>query len=253
MKRPMTRAEDAHWEIDMSVHVFKSVGTVVLTVTMLSACGGGGGDPPETPNPPVLTSFALKAGYQARIVSGASEDFIVSGSCSGTARIATAPAIASTFEGVVGVSALQTSTLNFTTCSPASNSATGLTFYNANYAPIGSSVVGSEYAKFESPPLDWPAAVKVGQSGTVATLITYADSRFAVTTGKRIISYEIKADTATTAVANIITRSYDRVALLATETMSYRITENGVLTPVLLDVQFSTTSTLHLIYTPTPK
>ena len=135
---------------------------------------------------------------------------------------------------------------------PALGSAYGIT---VNYSPIGSSVVGSEYAKFESPPLDWPAAVKVGQSGTVATLITYADSRFALTTGKRTISYEIKADSAsaTTAIANIITRSYDRVALLATETMSYRITENGVLTPVLLDVQFSTTSTLHLIYTPKPK
>ena len=35
--------------------------------------------------------------------------------------------------------------------------------------------------------------------------------------------------------------------------MCYRIAENGTLTPVLLDVQFSTTSTLHLIYTPTPK
>lgn len=203
----------------------------------------------------MLTSFALKAGYQARIVSGASEDFIVSGGCSGTARIATAPAIASTFEGVVGVSALQTSTLNFTNCSLASNSATGLTFYNANYAPIGSSVVGSEYAKFESPPMDWPAVVKVGQSGTVATLITYANSRLAVTTGKRTIGYEIKADgaSASTAIANIITRSYDRVALLATETMSYRIIENGVLTPMLLDVKFSNNSTLHLIYTPTPK
>lgn len=239
----------------MSVHVFKLVGTVVLTVTMLSACGGGGGDPPETPNPPVLTSFALKAGYAARIASGATDDFIVSGGCIGTARIATAPSTAATFEGVVGVSALQTSTLNFTNCLPASNSATGLTFYNANYSPIGSSVVGSEYAKFESPPLDWPAAVKVGQSGTVATLITYADSRFSMITGKRTISYEIKADgaSATTAIANIITRSYDRVVLLATETMSYRIIENGVLTPVLLDVQFSNNSTLRLIYTPTPK
>ena len=235
----------------MSVHVFKLVGTAVLTVTMLSACGGGGGDPPGAPNPPVLTSFALKAGYAARIVSGATDDFIVSGGCSGTARIATAPAVAATFEGVVGVSALQTSTLN---CPPTPISVTGLTFYNANYTPIGSSVDGSEYAKFESPPLDWPAAVKVGQSGTVATLTTYA-GRFGVITGKRTISYEIKADgaSATTAIANIITRSYDRVALLATETMSYRIIENGMLTPVLLDVKFSTTSTLHLIYTPTPK
>ena len=238
----------------MTVHFFKLAGTAVLTATLMAACGGGGGDPPATVSPPVDVTFALKAGYQARIVSGATDDFTVSGSCNGTARIATAPAtIPVMFEGVVGGSVLQTSTLNFTNCPIGSKSATGLTFYNANYSPIGSSVVGSEYAKFESPPLDWPAAVKVGQSGTIATLFTYTDSSLVVTTGKRLISYEIKADTATTAIANIITRSYDPVALLATETMSYRISESGTLTPVLLDVQFSTTSTLHLIYTPTPK
>ena len=240
----------------MSFDLFKLAAPAFLSAALLAACGGGGGDAPAVITPPVDATFALKSGFQARIVSGASDDYTVSGDCRGTARIATLPAAAATFEGVVGVSALQTSTLNFTNCSPATNSATGLTFYNANYAPIGSSVVNSEYAKFESPPLDWPAAVKVGQSGTIATLITYADRALAAT-GKRIISYEIKADTATatatTAIANIITRSYDRAALLATETMSYRMAENGTLTPLLLDVQFSTTSTLHLIYAPTPK
>lgn len=238
----------------MSFDLFKLAAPALLSAALLAACGGGGGDAPIADNPPVEATFALKAGFQARIGSGASDDFTVSGNCTGTARIATLPATAATFEGVVGVSASQTSTLK-TNCSSATNSTTGLTFYNTNYAPIGSSVVGSggEYAKFESPPLDWPTAVRVGQSGTIATLITYIDSTLAVTTGKRIISYEIKADTATTAIANIITRSYDQVALLATETMSYRIAENGTLTPVLLDVQFSTTSNLHLIYTPTPK
>ena len=241
----------------MSFDFFKLTTPALLSALLLSACGGGGGDAPIVINPPIEATFALKSGFQARIVSGASDDYTVSNGvangCRGTARITTAQAVPATFEGVVGaLSALQTSTLNFTNCSPATISATGLTFYNANYAPIGSSVVGGEYAKFESQPLDWPASVKVGQSGTIATLITYADRALAPT-GRRIISYEIKADTATTAIANIITRSYDLAALLATETMSYRIAENGTLTPVLLDVQFSTTSTLRLIYTPTPK
>ena len=236
----------------MSFDLFKRAAPAVLSAALLAACGGGGGDAPIADNPPVGATFALKAGFQARIVSGASDDFNVSGGCIGAARITTLPATAATFEGVVGVSSSQTSTLK-TNCSSATNSTTGLTFYNANYAPIGSSVVNSEYAKFESPPLDWPAAVKVGQSGTISTLTTYTDSTLAVTTGKRTISYEIKADTATTAIANIITRSYDRVALLATETMSYRMAESGTLTPLLLDVQFSTTNRQHLIYTPTPK
>ena len=240
----------------MSVHVFKSVGTVVLTVTMLSACGGGGGDPPETPNPPVLTTFALKAGYQARIASGATDDFIVSVSCNnrGTARIATAAAVPSTFQGVVGVSSAQVSTLN---CPPqAPISATGTTYYNANYVPIGVSVTGGEYIKFDEtlPPPDLPATVKVGDKAMFATLIKYADSSMVVKTGTQELGYEIKADTSTTAIANIITRSYGLGKLLqVTETVSYRIAEKGDLTLTLFDVQFSNVSNAHLVYTPIPK
>ena len=240
----------------MSVHVFKVVGTAVLSAAMLSACGGGGGDPPpDTSNPPVVATFALKAGYQARIVSGASDDFNVVGSngCVGTARISTAAAVPSTFEGVVGVSSAQVTTLNFTNCAPATDTTTGTNFYNEKYLPIGLSD-GGEYAKFESSPTDIPTLVKVGQSGIIATLITYTDSTLAVSTGKRVISYEIKADTdPTKAIVNIVTRIYDKVNLLTAETLSYRIAQNGSLTLTLFEVQFGTTSDLRLVLTPIPK
>ena len=240
----------------MSVHVFKSLGTVVLAVTMLSACGGGGGDPPQTPNPPGLTTFALKAAYQARIVSGASDDFTVAASngCVGTARISTEKAVPATFERVAGASSTQvTTTLNFTNCSPATDTTTGLNFYDANYLPIGLSD-GGEYAKFESPPTDIPTLVSVGQTGTIARLITYSDSTLAVSTGTRVISYEIKASTdATKAVVNLVTRTYDKVNLLTAETLSYSLAQNGNLTLTLFEVQFHTTSNLRLVLTPMPK
>ena len=238
----------------MTVHFFKFACTAVLTATLMAACGGGGGDPPATVSPPVDMTFALQAGYQARVVSGATNDFtVVAGNCNGTARISTAAATPSTFETVPGVSSAQVSTLNFTNCAPATTTVTGTTYYNATFVPIGSSVVGGEGAKFSVLPTDLPASVKVGQTGTFATLTTYTDSTFNVPTGKRVLSYEIKADTATTAITNIVTRSYDQVNLLATETLTYRMAENGTLTLTLFDVQFSTTSTLHLVYTPTPK
>ena len=240
----------------MSAHIFKLVGAAVFTATMLSACGGGGGDPVASPNPPVVTTFALKAAYQARIVSGASDDFTVAGSngCVGTARISTEKAIPATFEGVSGASSVQvTTTLNFTNCAPTTDTTTGLNFYDANYLPIGLSE-GGEYAKFESPPTDIPTLVSVGQTGTIARLITYTNSTLAVSTGTRVISYEIKAGTdAMKAVVNLVTRTYDKVNLLTTETLSYSLAQNGTLTLTLFEVQFGTTSDLRLILTPVPK
>ena len=241
----------------MKVHVFRLVGAAVLSASLLAACGGGGSDTPAAPAPsaapatPVVTAFALNTGYRARIANGATDNFNLSGSCSGTASIATAAATASTFEGVTGYASAQVSGINFTNCSPATNSATGTTYFNASYVPIGLSIVGGEYSKFESPPSDLPATVGVGDSGVVATLSTYADSTKVVATGKRVLSYAIEADTSTTAIANVITRSYDLGnQLLATQQSRYRMTESGTLTLLSIDVQFSTTSVIHLVYTP---
>jgi hypothetical protein len=157
----------------------------------------------------------------------------------------------STFEGVTGYSSAQTSNVNFTNCSPATSSATGATYYNASYVPVGLSVGGAEYSRFESPPSDLPAAVKVGDTAVFATLITYTDSTRLVATGKRVLSFAIEGDTNTTAIANLITRSYDLGnALLPLEQSRYHMAENGALTLASIDVQFSTTSTLHLVFTP---
>lgn len=238
----------------MNMQSVKWAAAGIVLASLLAACGGGGSDAPAPPvvvNPPPATTFALSAGYRARIISGATDNFNLSGSCSGTASIATAAAAASTFEGVTGYSASQVSTVNFTNCLPTANTATGATYFNGNYVPIGLSIVGGEYARFEAPPADLPTGVKVGDSGVLSTMTTYADSTKVVVTGKRILSYAIEADTSTTVIANVITRSYDAgTQLLATQQSRYRMAESGALTLLSIDVQFSTTSTIHLVYTP---
>lgn len=239
----------------MSFDLFKRAAPAVLSAALLAACGGGGGDAPAVITPPVQASFALKSGFQARVVSGTSDNFTVAASngCVGTARISSAAAVPSTFEGVVGVSTAEVTTLNFTNCSPATETTTGTNFYNANYLPIGLSD-GGEYAKFEAPPTDIPASVKVGQTGIIATLITYTDSTFNVSTGKRVISYDVMADTdASKAIVKIVTRIYDKVNLLSAETLTYSMAQNGSLTLTLFEVQLSTTSNIRLVLTPTPK
>jgi hypothetical protein len=240
----------------MKMRYITSAAACGLLAILLSACGGGGGsDSPSaapTPTPVASTkSFALATGYAARVTSGSNDNFTLSGTCSGSATIATAAAAAGTFEGVAGFSASQVSTISFTNCLPASNSSTGMTAYDANHVPIGLSIVGGEYAKYEALPAALPASVKVGDTGTISSLTTYADNTKATITGRRVISYAIEADTDATAIANIVTRSYDTSAqLLSTQQSRFRMVETGALTLVSIDVQFSTTSNVHLVYTP---
>ena len=238
----------------MALHFNKLALVGALSASFLAACGGGGGDGAATTPPPVdsTASFALRDGYKARIVSGATNDFNISGGCEGTATIKTEPSATATFEAVAGYSSAQTSTVNFTkNCSPPTKTVTGSTFYNLNFVPIGQSINGGDYSKFAAQPVDLPALVKVNDRGTIATLTTYDSSTSTVSTGKRVLSYEIKADTSTTVLTNIITRTYDATdLLLVTQKSSYRTAVNGSLTLVLIDVQFSSTSDIHLIYTP---
>lgn len=242
----------ANLEILMSVKFFKIAAAGAACAMLLAGCGGGGGDSGSAPapvTPPGLT-FELDAGYRALITGGANDNFAVSGTCSGTANITVNPANPSSFEGVAGFAAVQTATHSSSNCPTLTGTVTGTTYYNTSYVRIGLSIVGGEYDKFETPPAAFPATVVVGNNGPLATLIIYTNSSKTVAEGKRVISYEIKDGTLTTAVANIITRSFNQSnQLLTTEIDSYRIAQDGTLTLMSKDVQFSTTSQIHLLYT----
>ncbi len=240
----------------MTARIFKSLASAIATAALLAGCGGGGGGGGDTSggSPPVAStsSFPLATGYQALVDGGANNNFSLSGSCGGTANITTAAAVPATppFEGVTGFSASQVSTVSYSGCLPATGTTTGVTYYNANRVPIGLSIAGGEYSRFASPPPDLPASVKVGDTAVVATLTTYADSSKTTVTGKRVISYLIEADTDTTAIANLSTRSYNTSdQLLVTQQSRYRMASSGTLTLLSIDVQFSTTSAVHLVYT----
>lgn len=219
-------------------------------VFALSACGGGGSSDPA----PVasVTEFALQAGYEARIASGALDNFSISGTCSGTATITTSSASAASFEGVSGNSATTTLTLNLTSCTPASNAVTGTSYFDEDYTPLGSSIPGVEYTAFETLPPSLPASVKVGDTAVFATQTVYSDSTKSTATGQRELSYVVQADSSTTATVVFITKSYDTSSqLLWTQQSKFRIAGDGTLTMVSIDVQFSTTSTSHFLYTKT--
>jgi hypothetical protein len=244
-------------EIGMTARIFRSLASTIATAALLAGCGGGGGgDTSSTASsavPPVAStsSFPLATGYQTLISGGENNNFNVSGSCAGTATITTSAATtAATFEGVTGFSAGQTSSISFSNCLPATSTTSGTSYYNGGYLPIGFAIAGGEYDVATAAPTAIPASVVVSDSGTIVTLTSYTDSSKATVTGKRVISYQIEADTSTTAIANIITRSYNTSdQLLSTQQSRYRMAASGTLALVSIDVQFSTNSTVHLVYT----
>jgi hypothetical protein len=227
----------------------KLVIVISAATSLLSGCGGGGGGDGggAAPTP---TSFPLQAGYRARIAGGSTDTFTVSGTCTGTATFTSGAATTSTFEGVSGFAAAQTATVSFTNCTPATSAVSGTGYYDGSYSPLGSSIPSVEYTKFLTAPPPLPASVKVGDTAVYATLTSYTDSTKSVTTGQRVLSYVIEADTANTAIGNLITKGYNASSqLLFTQQSRYRIAADGTLTVVSIDIQYSTTSTTHLVYT----
>lgn len=200
--------------------------------------------------PATTTYFPLQSAYKTRIANGSLDNFTISGTCSGSSTISASKPQATVFESVSGFSTDQQITVNFSNCTPATNTTNGTAFFDTNYTPLGSSVPGVEYTKYSVTPTVLPASVKVGDAAVYETLYTYTDISKSVSTGTRSLSYVIESDSATTAIANFITKSYNTSnQLLFTQQSRYSIDTIGTLTIRSIDVQYSTTSTNHLIYT----
>jgi hypothetical protein len=223
--------------------------TVVLPF-LLTACGGGGGS--STPAGPVTStqSFPLQTGYKSLIANGLTKSFTVSGSCTGSGTKTSAPATtAATFEGVSGLSAVATLTMTLTGCVPSSIAQTATVYFDSNYVQLGLNSVGVNYGVWPTAPAV-PASVTVGGTGIIGTMNLYTDSTKATSNGRQDLSYVIEADTASTAIVNLIAKIYNASNVLtATEQDRYRISAVGTLTPVSIDIQYANGNTTHLILT----
>lgn len=228
---------------------------VLLFSIAVAACGGGGsGDPAPTVTP--VTSFPLQAAVKTNIANGGVINFTVSGSCSGTYSSTTGQPVAATFEGVAGFSVVQTFTMTLINCTGGpvgatyTSGATRTGYYDSNYNLIGYDELGGEYSTISGNPPILPLSVSVGDTAIYATWDNWTDSTKTASTGKDYESYVVEADTPTTAIVNLITRSYNTAnQLLYTRQARYRITGGGILTIITSDIQYSTTSTAHLILT----
>jgi hypothetical protein len=221
-----------------------------LSAALLTACGGGGGgDALDTPTGNAM-AFPLQAGYKALISNGYSIDFIVSGSCSGTASQVNGKAQAATFEGTAGVAAVSTQTIDFGDCTPSHTVASETEYFDASYASLGSSVENDEYGVYEAP-ASFPVSVKVGDSGSYGTEILYGDSSKAQVTGRAVRTWRVDADTASTAIGTLTTQVFDAANQLDnTQQSRYRLAADGTLTILGVDIQVAGTNGLHLVLTP---
>lgn len=185
------------------------------------------------------STYPLQAAYKASISSGLSRNFNISGSCSGSGkRTITAATAGAVFEGAAAYSAVETMTWSYSNCTPTSNVQTTTSYYDSSYVPLGFNSVGANYGVWPTPPTI-PASVKVGDTAVLGTEVLYTDSTKATGNGTIAQRYVVEADTATTAIVNLVGNMYDaKGTLTATEQDRYRLSATGTLTPISADIQY---------------
>ena len=222
--------------------------SISILFLLVSACGGGGGGGGSGGPVASTNTFDVKSGWVRLVASGFTKNLTVSGTCSGTYAITNSPASAgATFEGASVLSNTNVDTMTLTNCTPASDVSTETDYYDSNYMPVGYSVLGGDYAVWTTT-ATLPTAARVGDASIVGTANIYSNSTKSTRTGKQDATLVIEADTATTAIANIILKYYTTSDVLSqTIQRRFRVAADGSLTLISIDVQFANGSTTHLI------
>jgi len=219
----------------------------LLSTLFLASCGGGGGG---SSGPVTSTlSFPFLSGFQASQITGEAYNFTVSGTCSGSGSVTGAPATTpATFETITGYSAVTTVIRSLTNCIPAFISDSEIDYYDLNYIPIGydDTAGGGDYAVYLTPAI-LPTSIKVNDTGIIGTETLYTSNTKSTLSGTTDISYVIQADTANTAIVDLIFKDYDQTHILIATTQSkIRITATGALSRLSIDIHYANGQ--HLLY-----
>jgi outer membrane protein assembly factor BamB len=218
----------------------------VAAVALLASCGLGKGggttalSSPDTTTPssdPVISTAVfpidaavanlLNSPFRATIsISGKINGFSVSGTGTDTWN----PVGKWTFENLPALDVVNVTDVTFTVngSTETTRSATQQ-YYNTNYLPVGQ--VDDDGTYYVASFSGWPAAAKVGDTGSLGAVTIYADSTKASVTGHQQLSYAIEADAIDTAIFNLITVVTDAAnAVVETQQDRYRITPAGTIT-----------------------
>ena len=206
-------------------------------------------------SPPVSTSpsYSLLQAYKARLTTGSSERFVVSGTCNGTATLSESAPVPANFEGSAVQSTSQTALLSFTDCSPGNTAVLGSNYYDSNSLLLGSSTPGQEYAKVIGTLAPLPALVQVGDAATVAALNLFTDNSKTVSTGRRTVGYAVEPGGADRVVVNFTTQTFNTAdQRVSVQQVRYGLDASAAFKLLSIDFSVDTAGSLRLLYTPIP-
>lgn len=215
---------------------------------LLAACGGGSGNDAATgPG-----SFPLRAAYKSYVAKSDTTLYDIKGDCTGNAVISKGAPAAASFQGVSALAVVVSEARTLSGCPQAGTSTSGyVLFYDNDYKLLGKSVAGNTlvpYVEFAR----LPVGAKVGDSARLGNFL-YVATGGVNTVATDAVSYQLEAGDAGSAIFNYRI-DYDGSAEtrlhLSTEQQRYRITAEGTLTPVSIDIEASNPSRYHLVYTP---
>jgi hypothetical protein len=223
--------------------------TLVATLfALLAACGGGGGGGGSDSGVVASTlTFDVRAALRSLNAAGQNASFSVSqnNGCSGSGTYNISPASTSTtFEGQAALSSTAVLVINFTNCTPAVSSNTVIGYTDLNYTPLGAS--GDKYVVYTGG-FNIPNTARVGDVGIVSNALRYTNSSKTTQDGTIQVSYIAEADTATTAIATVITKTYTMANVLESTVLTkYRVNSSNTMSLVSQTLQYPNGTSLVL-------
>ena len=232
----------------------KLIGLLVFAALVVSGCGGGGGGGGGNAGPVVSRqSFNIKTAIASYTSTPHSYTFTGSGTLNGVPITITGTGdlsvlTAGVFEGQTALQQTQTTNLTITeNGNPTSLSSVVTLFYlPADYSPLGST--SPDDYEVVDPLVTYPTTAKVGDSGMVGSAKRYSDSTKSTLIRSATSSYRVEADTATSAIVNLVTVTtfIQPPSSPQTETIRYRLDSVGTFT-LLSDSLVSAAGNLTLV------
>ena len=224
----------------MIPHLAKSPAAGVLAALLPSACGSGGGSS-GFPTPPPQGSYDLHAGMAALVESGLSDNVNLSGTAivngtsnafTGTGTLTLSPGVSGVFNGTMAQ--LQTQTISGTVTVAGQTSPYSTSVVNA-YEPATAAIEGeSQSPEFDVAQQPIMIPTVVGTSVTMLGILSrYSDSTLSVALGTVQVSVAvmfIPVDPGSSEVVQFSYKVYNTSqALVETDTVSYNLTENNLI------------------------
>ena len=231
----------------------KLIGVLVFAALVVSGCGGGGGGGGNAGPVVSRQSFNIKTAIASYTSTPHSYTFTGSGTLNGVPITGTGTGdlgvlTAGVFEGQTALQQTQTTNLTITeNGNPTSLSSVDTLFYlPADYSPLGRT--SPNRYEVNDPGTTYPTTAKVGDSGMVGTAKCYSDSTKSTLIRSATSSYRVEADTATSAIVNLVTVTtfIQPPSSPQTETIRYRLDSVGTFT-LLSDSLVSAAGNLTLV------